>query len=130
MATSKEKRWKVDETLEEFLDTDLAKLFGRFYALYFSGLGSTLVALTDESTGRAKENLAKFAAVGFVDDMTRFEHRLREVLGVRLWIGHANRSKASQSERATLSPGNRRRIEELSAPNIEIYDFVRRAFTE
>lgn len=130
MATSTQKRWKIEESFEAFLETDLAKLFGRFYALYFSGMGSTLADLDAESTERAKEHLGKFTVVGFVDDMPRFERRLCQALGVRLWIGHANRSKASQSERAALSADTRRRVEEVSATNIEIYDFARRTCTQ
>ncbi len=76
--------------------------------------------------GRAKENLEKFSAVGLTEDMPRFERRLRDILGVRLRIGHENRSRVPDTERQrTVTPEVRRKIEDLSAPNIEIYDFVK-----
>jgi hypothetical protein len=68
--------------------------------------------------------------VGFVDDTSGFQRQLTELLGVRLWIGHANRSKASQIERTALTQELRSRIQEISSANIEIYNFARRLFAK
>ncbi len=58
--------------------------------------------------------------------MPRFECRLREILGVRLRVGHANKSKADSSERDnTITPAIRREIEALSTPNNEIHAFAK-----
>lgn len=76
---------------------------------------------------RAKTNLQLFSAVGVTENMADFEQRLQKLLGIRLRIGHANRSRVSDRERReTITPDVRRKIEELSAPNIEIYEFAKR----
>lgn len=129
MVNAREARWQVDRSLEAFLETPRAELIGRFYTLYFSGLPDGGAPI-EESVRRAKANLLKFDAVGFVDAMPSFNRRLRELLGVPLWIGHANRSRASGVDRAEMSTDMRRRVSELSAPNIDIYEFARRELAE
>ena len=121
-----EDRWQIQGSAEEFLETPRARVFGEIYARFFSGLSMG----SDESIGpmiaRAKENLAKFSAVGLTEDMAGFGRRLRDVLGIRISIGHENKSRVTKFERERMiTPEIRRRIEELSAPNIEIYEFAK-----
>ena len=126
MLYSDEKRWKIDYTLEEFLDTPLAKLFGTFYALYFSELPQDKLVSNNEAARLSIENLRKFTLVGVLEDMTKFKRRLSEVLGVRLWVGHANKSNAKQNgDRVLMTPTIRRKIEALSTINFEIYETAR-----
>ena len=56
--------------------------------------------------------------------MAGFQQQLHKALGVRLRIGHTNRSRVDRDE--AVAPGLRAKIEEMSAPNIEIYEFARR----
>lgn len=124
-------RWQLCDSIEEFLTMPRAKMFGSVYVDYFSGArpGDNLSERT--KIERAKENLRKFSAIGFTEDMASFESRLRKVLGVRIRIGHLNKSKVESSERdRMITPGVRRKIEDLSAPNIEIYDFAKRLSAE
>ena len=120
-------RWKADDNIESYLETSRAKIFGAVYSQFFSGLPHNEDPWTRESIDSAKENLGRFAAVGLVENMAGFERKLREVLGIRLRIGHENRSRVSDAERReAITPAIRRKIEELSAPNIEIYEFAKR----
>lgn len=120
-------RWKVEDDIESYLEGPRARIFGAIYSHFFSGLPHDNDPCTRESVDLAKENLSRFAAVGLVEDMAGFERKLREVLGIRLRIGHENRSRVSDAERReAITPVIRRKIEELSAPNIEIYEFAKR----
>lgn len=122
-------RWKAQERIESYLETSRANLFGAVYSHFFNGLNYNEDPRSRKSIDLAKENLSRFAVVGFVEDMAGFERRLRQVLGIRLRIGHENRARVTHSERQdTITADVRRKIEELSAPNIEIYDFVKRQF--
>lgn len=123
-----EERWKADPNIELFLETPRAALFGAVYAHFFSGLPpATCDPQAREVIDRAKANLARFAVVGLTDDMERFERRLREVLGTRIRIGHRNKARVGPEERGrVISPAVRKKIEALSAVNLEIYDYARR----
>lgn len=121
-----QQRWKIDQDVQAFLDTPRAASFGATFASFFSGLPSEVDPASPESIEAAKENLRKFAVVGMTDDMPGFERRLRSLLGVRLRIGHQNKARVERSERVELvDPTVVRKIEQLSAANMEIYEFAR-----
>ena len=117
-------RWRAAGNFEEYLETDRAKDFGSLYSHFFSGLARADNPHSKHSIERAKENLAKFSVVGLVEDMSSFQQQLHGALGIRLRIGHTNRSRVDRDE--AVAPGLRAKIEEMSAPNIEIYDFAKR----
>lgn len=113
--------------LDAYFDTWEARELGSLYSYFFSGAPIAEDPSSAKSIALAKENLARFDAIGFVDDIPGFQRQLREAVGLRLRIGHANKSVASQSELTEIvTPAVRRRMEEMSAPNIEIYEFARR----
>jgi hypothetical protein len=117
-------RWRVTGDLEAYLETPRALAFGSMYSDFFSGLPSSVDPRSTQSIELAKANLAKLSVVGIVEEMESFEQKLCAALGVRLSIGHTNRSRGDRYE--TLAPKLRARIEEVSAANIEIYEFARR----
>ena len=126
-ATSSEDRWRFDGNIEAFLETPRAALFGTVYAHFFSGLPPDCDPQSRAVVERAKANLGKFAVVGLVEDMTNFERRLRDILGIRLRIGHRNKARVNDGERVRVVTDDvRRKIEELSTVNLEIYDYARR----
>jgi hypothetical protein len=118
--------WQVPSDIERYLEIPRVQLHGASYSYFYSGLPSDSDPRTPAAIERSKANLGLFSAVGFVDDMEGFQRQLRERIGLRLRIGHANKSKASSSERASIiTPDIRRKIEAISAPNIEIYEFAK-----
>lgn len=121
-----EGRWQIDVPIEEFLESSRALIFGAFYPRFFSGLPPERHDETSLAIQCARENLAKFAAVGLVEDMECFQQRLSKELRLNLRIGHANRSLVPSSDRSRIiTPDVRRKIEKVSEPNIEIYEFVK-----
>ena len=126
--TSPERRWRIEQSIEEFLETPRARTFGSTYASFFSGLGPDADPASREAIAAAKANLRQFSVVGLVEDMAGYERRLRDALNLRLRIGHKNKgARTSAAARAkAITPSVQRRIEEISAPNREIYDFAAR----
>lgn len=121
-----DQRWRTDLTLEEYLDTERAILFGRGFAHFYGDLPVFPEPNPSELVDRAKKNLGKFALIGFTDDMPAFERGLRKLLGVRLSIGHENRSEGRRASTADpAAPHIRRKIEAISGPNLEIYEYAR-----
>lgn len=115
------------DDIDVYLESEEARQFGAVYPYYFNGGSAHDEPWSDAAMSKAKENLRLFDAVGFVDDIPRFQRQLRDHVGLRLRIGHANRSIASREDRkSVITPTVRRRMEELNAPNIEIYEFARR----
>lgn len=128
-ATSPQSKWKIDQGIEAFLDTPRARDFGSHYADYFSGLPPRTDPTSRASIEAAKENLRKFAVVGMVEDMAGFERQLRRELGTRIRIGHQNKARVSDGARSqAVTPEIKRKIEDLCAANLEIYEFARREF--
>lgn len=130
--TSPEPRWRIEQSIEEFLETPRARTFGCSYSSFFNGLPPQVDPLSRESIDAAKENLRKFSVVGIVEDMPTFERRLREHLNIRIRIGHKNKgARTSEDARAkAVTPEVKRKIEEISAVNREIYDFAVREFAD
>jgi hypothetical protein len=115
--------------IDDFVESEQ----GRHYALLFGENYSGLPADADfgsaQAVEAAKRNLDKFAAVGFLDDMAGFKRRLKDVLGISLNIRHENKGKVKdQTKKRVVTPEVRRRIEQLCAPDIEIYEYARSKF--
>lgn len=68
---------------------------------------------------KAHENLEKIALVGFLDEMDIFLDRFKEQFGARPKVHQYNQAKGKKIE---LSPDQMKRLEELCAPDIELYN--------
>ena len=130
--TSPEPRWRIEQSIEEFLETPRAKTFGCSYSSFFNGLAPNVDPYSRESIDAAKENLRKFSVVGIVEDMPTFERRLRAALNIRIRIGHKNKGARTSEDARTkaVTPAVKRKIEELSAVNRAIYDFGVKEFAD
>ncbi|MBK8176022.1 MAG: sulfotransferase family 2 domain-containing protein [Rhodospirillales bacterium] len=115
--------------LEEFVETEQGARYGVLFGEFYSGLPSNSDFSSPEAVEAAKRNLEKFSAVGFVEDMASFQTKLKETLGVSVNIRHQNKGKVEDTRKKRLvTPELRRKIEQLCAPDIEIYEFARRRF--
>jgi hypothetical protein len=119
-------RWRTDKEMEAYLETPRARQFGAIYSDFYCGLPPDSDMQSRDAIDRAKRNLEGFSVIGTVDNMAAFQRRLRQVLGVRLHIGHLNKAKVSGKDlQGTVTAEVRRKIETMSAVNQEIYDHVR-----
>jgi len=118
--------WTTVDDIEAYLESAEARAIGGIYSHYFNGLPPGTDPHEQAAVRRAKQNLERLDLIGLTDDIPDFQRRLRQDLKIRLRIGYANRSKAPRGEKASIiTPAVRRRIEELNATNLDIYDFVR-----
>lgn len=127
--TSPYERWKTEESINEFLDTPRARELGSFFAGFFSGLPVDADSSSRESVERAKLNLSRLHAVGFVERMPDFQEELRKALGVRIRIGHENKAPLDREARArAIRAVDMKKLEEISAVNLEIYSYAQARF--
>lgn len=113
----------IDEGFDAFLGSPRAERMGASYVEYFAGLPKGADLRTQAGVERAIANLRRFDVVGRLDDIDGFRRDLRQALGVRVRIRHENR--ATQQDGAVrqnaLTPAQRRKVEALCAPDIEIW---------
>lgn len=110
---------------EEF-GSYLNSLIGRAHAMhnlrYFSGRPDILDEEIPAALKEAKTVIEKFSVIGFVNALDAFVDRFEAVFGTRLSIGRYNTGKTAFPD---ISAGNRRRLEELCAPDIELHEYAR-----
>ena len=120
---------RIEVPLEEFVETEQGARYGLLFGEFYSSLPADGDFGSAAAVAAAKQNLHKFAAVGFLDDMSGFQDRLKDTLGVSVNIKHQNKGKVEeQTKRQVVTPELRRRIEKLCAPDIEIYNYARQTF--
>ncbi|MBT3027055.1 MAG: sulfotransferase family protein [Candidatus Thiodiazotropha sp. (ex Ctena orbiculata)] len=116
---------RIEEPIEEFINTERAKKLGATYAEFFCGLPKDVDFASDEAIQAALANLKKFDVVGRLDDLPAFAGDIKRELGVKLRIGHENRSRKTSSEvKSVISPEVKRKIEELCRPDIKIWEMI------
>lgn len=115
----------IDMPLEDFVATEQGRSYGALYCDYFASLDPDEDFTTPRAVESAVANLGRFAVVGFLDDLEAFAAGIRREFGFRPRIGHRNRNVVAGSGAAALPPALRQRIEEVCAPDLEVYQRVR-----
>ena len=122
---------RIEVPLEEFVESEQGARYGVAFGEFYSSLPADSDFGSADAVAAAKQNLHKFAAVGFLENMAGFQNKLKDALGVSVNIRHQNKGKVQErTKRQVVTPELRRRIEELCAPDIEIYDYARRTFMD
>lgn len=106
------------DRIEAFLDTRDAARLASQYLFYFAGVSRTMVSDPAVAEARAIDNLRSFALVGRLDEPEEFLSGLRRLTGRRLTYLKRNVAPT----RVHLSDALRRRIEQLCASDLEIYE--------
>lgn len=110
-------------SIDDFLDTAEALRYGSMYLFYFSmKFQAEAVPLAEHITS-ARENLASFDLVGTLENLDTFQARLESKLGVKIYPITRNTKPAGEKP-PKLTAEQRTRIEELCAPDIEIYQLA------
>ena len=113
---------RIDLPLAEFLESDRATRFGAMYVQYFAGLPWAADVRSPAAVAAAIRNLENFDVIGKLQDLPRFERDVQAALGVRLRIGHENRSgTAAGSRLAGLDPALRKKVEALCEPDLAVW---------
>jgi hypothetical protein len=120
---------RITVGIDAFIESEMGARYGTLFGEFFSGLPSDSDFGSPQAVEAAKRNLDKFAVVGFLDDMPRFEQDLKRELGVSIAIRHQNKSKVQdQTKKKLVTQEIRQRITELCAPDIEIYNYAKAKF--
>lgn len=116
---------RIEEPLDDFLDTPRAKRLGASYANYFAGLPLGSDITSDAAVQSAIANLNAFDVVGQLEDLPGFVSGIKKELGVSLRIGHENRDgQVRKAHAIEITDAHRSRITELCAPDIAIWQAV------
>lgn len=107
-----------------YLESPIGRAHAMHNVRYFSGRAHIPDEAIAQAVKEAKAVIDKFAVIGFVDAMEEFLDRFEDVFGVRLSIGKHNVGKSAVPE---ISATDRRRLEDLCAPDFELHDYAREA---
>jgi hypothetical protein len=119
----------LDGDFESFLATPRARRMGASYVEYYCGLDKSADLISKKSIDAALANLDKFDIVGRLDRLPEFERQIKDVLGVRLKIGHENKMRQPRSvKRKMITPELREKAQELCAPDLVVWNFVKDKF--
>ncbi len=114
--------FRINESLEAFLDTDRARQGGNLYARFLS-FGTN----TKNPVAHALRHLSHFHIVGVLEHLPLLLADCQQTLGVRLKPSVRNTSPRSKEDQsAEITPAIRARVQELCQPDIEIYTEVKR----
>ena len=113
----------VPEDLEIYLDSAVARSHAQVYLRYLSG--QTIVTDPDipAKLALAQARLARFAVVGFLDDLPRFQQKYVDMFGVPLRIRSYNEGKGTKP---SLTSSQLDRIAVLTAPDQAIFETAKR----
>lgn len=109
--------------IDAFLDSEQALRFGSEYMFYFAGRYQVGEADVTPLVQSACTHLEGFDVVGDTARMDDFRADVGKVLGVRLL--KLERNKRPSGSRPNFSEDQMRRVREICAPDLAIYDHAR-----
>ncbi|MCV2886862.1 sulfotransferase family protein [Ruegeria aquimaris] len=113
----------IEEDFNEFLDSDRAQRMGAEYVEMFADLPNSADIRTADAVEMATSNLAKFDVIGRLDDLEGFARDIHTALGVRVKIGHANKTLGdAQVTARDIGPEQLEKICEICAPDIAVWN--------
>ncbi len=93
------------------------------YLRYLSGQAQVPADGIAAALSQTRANLRQFSFVGFLDRMPEMLRSFRQKYGVRLKLPTYNTAKGDS---VTLSRSARARMEQLLAPDYEVFEHLRR----
>lgn len=121
----------TDLDIETFLSNPQAREFGTTYVRYLGGVRADGdYASSAAVTAAAEAGEQRLDGVGFLEALDHFQAWWEQSLGYRLTIPHRRSSPARPEvvQRAKACPGIQERIELLCAPDLALYERLRRSF--
>ncbi len=114
----------VSEDFSEYLKGPVGRAHATHNRRYFSGRALISEEETPQAMKEAKAVIDKFAVIGFVDAMDDFLDRFEDVFGARLSVGRHNVGKSAIPD---IGMTDKRRLDELCAPDQALHDYARAA---
>jgi len=112
---------RTDLDLEDYASSPEGLRQGSAFVQFLTGRDPDDATSVD-AIETALDNLARFAVVGLLEDVSRFEREFEAELGVRLRIPRRNASPLpAHRRRGLVTGGMRRRVEEICAPDLRLH---------
>lgn len=121
------RRFDISEALEEYIDSYHGRLQGVEYVKYYGGLKQNSDEyFSDAAVAQAIENLGKFRAVGRIEEIDVFAHKIKALYGIDIDVGLHNKSPASKSQKESeLSPELLEKIRDVCKLDLAVYEAVK-----
>ena len=117
---------RVDEDIEEFITTDRGKIRGQLSVNYIGDFAGGDNIDPTQKLEVAKENLSRFATIGFLDDLDRFKLNLNQQLGLNVKFPYVNKNPVAKPE---ISSSVKRSIDEICKYDMLLYSYAKERFT-
>lgn len=111
-----------DGDFDAFLSSGMGRRMALHNLRYFAGKADVAPEEEAELLQVAKDNMAKFAVVGFIEEQDEFLAKFSDIFGAKPQIGHYNKAKDRD---VSLTGDEMRRLEALCASDVELYDHAR-----
>ena len=117
--------FRITEDLPTFLETARGKEAGYEYVRYLGGISDDIDYTSPEAIERAKENIAQFNLVGFLENLDTFRTEFQRQTGINLKIRHERKNPVANPkvEAETLQ-----KIKAICAPDLELYEYAQNKF--
>lgn len=117
--------FRIHEDLPTFLTTPRGKEAGYEYVRYLGGVSEHPDYTSTEAIERAKNNIANFHLVGFLDSLAAFSTEFQRLTNIKINIRHERKNpiKNPQVDAETLE-----KIKVICAPDIALYEYAKSKF--
>ena len=116
---------KIELSLAEYLDSEKGKQSGSTYVRYFKGSSQFKDHSSPEVIQAAKENLARFDIVGFLEYLDSTNKIFKQISQLKLEIPHQNKNPKQNYQ---LNEEELAKINRICEPDIEIYEYAKTQF--
>lgn len=113
--------WKINVSLEEFLNSDEAISYGSDYVTNILGKPDKALTVSGTDISKTISLLEKFSIVGILEETDQFSTQFKNAFGSPIYLTQANTSPAKARDK-TITPEIEKKIRELCAPNLAIYN--------
>ena len=111
----------TERDIDAFLESDFGQAQGYEQVRFIGGVDDGQDYTSSAAIHRAQANLEKFAIVGTLERLHRFQAAFHTRFGRPLRLRHLNQRPPTQSAAALISKARRERIAEICQPDLELY---------
>jgi hypothetical protein len=125
------KHLKIEEEFEQYLDSHRSRTEGFRYVVSFDGVPEESNTVSEQAIEKAKQNLHKFALIGFLEHLEDFQKKFERLFSVKLKFRKRNPSPVLREYRKSfITDKVRERITEICKPDLEIYRYAIEKFLD
>ena len=123
----KDDRCKIDCDLSSYLASEKGKRSGCEYVKFLGGLSDSKNYQSQAAIEQAKNNLAKFTIVGFLEELNLFVESVKQKTGLKLEIPHKRKNPVSNPQ---LDEEMMAEITKVCQPDLEVYEYGKSLFID